>query len=95
MYEEYFEKYFRYQGYFYMDNEYFVSLVKFRGDGFRKVIPVKTNAKISLDKFLECSRAVRRLFVSDSIKFGDIICKNIINSGADIIAIKAHNFEIK
>ena len=78
-----------------MDNEYFVSIVKFRGDDFRKVIPVKTNAKISLNKFLECSKAVRRLFISDNTKFGDIICKNIINSGLDIISIKDHDFDLK
>lgn len=78
-----------------MDNEYFVSIVKFRGDDFRKVIPVKTNAKISLNKFLECSKAVRRLFISDNTKFGDIICRNIINSGSDIISIKDHDFDLK
>lgn len=92
LYNKYFELYSNYKMYFCIDNEYFISVVKFKGDSFRKVIPVKTNIKINSYKLLECSKAIRRIFVSDNIKFGEIVCKNIINSGADIIFINAYNF---
>lgn len=95
MYNKYFDIYSDYERYFCMDNEYFISVIKFKGDGFRKVIPIKTNIKVKSYKLLECSKAVRRLFVGDNIRFGDIICKNIINSGADIIAIKTYIFNVK
>lgn len=95
MYNRYFEIYSNYEKYFYVDNEYFISVIKLMGDNFRKVIPIKTNVRMESYKLLECSKAVRRLFIGNNTKFGDIICRNIINSGADIISIKTHNINSK
>ncbi len=95
MYTKYFKKYSGYQRDFNFENEYFVSIIKVRSNNFRKVMPIKTNVKVSLNKLLECSKAVRRIFISDNVKFGDIICKNVINSGADIVSIKAHKANTK
>lgn len=93
MYSKYFDLYENAKSDFYKDTEYFISVIKFKGDKFRKVLPIKTNVKISTMSLIDCSKAVRRLFISDNIKFGDIICKNVINSGADIISIKTYNLK--
>ena len=91
MYDKYFDIYSGYHRYFCTDNEYFTSVVKFKGDDYRSVLPVKTNLKINLRMLIECSRAIRRLFIGDNIRFGDTVCKNIINSRADIICMKTHS----
>ena len=67
--------------------EYFTSVLKVKGNR-SKVIPVKTNIKINSDLILECSKAVRILFVNENIRFGEVVCRNVINSGAEIVSIR-------
>ena len=49
-------------------------------------LPVRSVAPAPKDKILEIIKEVRKIKVSPPIKMGDIIAKNIIGSGVDIIA---------
>ena len=59
----------------------FTSVVRVKGSNRFKVIPVK-------ELWIEMSKVVSRLYVSIPIKMGSIICKNILNSGVDIICTR-------
>lgn len=37
---------------------------------------------------MECSKALSRIYVGAPIKAGDVVCKNILNIGVDIICTK-------
>ncbi len=49
-------------------------------------LPVRSVAPAPKDKILEIIKEVRKIKVSPPVKMGDIIAKNIIGSGVDIIA---------
>lgn len=63
----------------------FTSVVRVKGF---KVIPVKSSAEVEKELWIEMSKVVSRLYVSIPIKMGSIICKNILNSGVDIICTR-------
>lgn len=63
----------------------FTSVVRVKGSNRFKVIPVKSSAEVEKELWIEMSKVVSRLYVSIPIKMGSIICKNILNSGVDII----------
>ncbi|MFL0251291.1 DUF1667 domain-containing protein [Clostridium neuense] len=63
------------------------TLVRVKGSKV-KVVSVKSAEPIEKELFIECSKALGRLYVSAPIKQGDLICKNILNTGVDIIATK-------
>lgn len=69
------------------DKEILTTLVRVKGEKIR-VVPVRSTGPIEKDLFVECSRALGRLYLGLPIKCGDIICKNILNTGVDIIATK-------
>ena len=72
-----------------MDNkEIFTSVVRVKGSERYKVIPVKSSAEVEKSKWIQLSKVVSRLYVSVPIKKGSIICKNILNTGLDIICTK-------
>lgn len=56
-----------------------------------RVLPVKTNKPIALELFIDCSKALSRIHGNIPVKAGDIICSNILNTGADIISCKSIN----
>ena len=72
-----------------MDNkEIFPSVVRVKGSERYKVIPVKSSAEVEKSKWIQLSKVISRLYVSVPIKKGSIICKNILNTGLDIICTK-------
>ena len=72
-----------------MDNkEIFTSVVRVKGSERYKVIPVKSSAEVEKSKWKQLSKVISRLYVSVPIKKGSIICKNILNTGLDIICTR-------
>ena len=72
-----------------MDNkEIFTSVVRVKGSERYKVIPVKSSAEVKKSKWIQLSKVISRLYVSVPIKKGSIICKNILNTGLDIICTR-------
>ena len=66
----------------------FTSVVRVKGSNRFKVIPVKSSAEVEKELWIEMSKVVSILYVSIPIKMGSIICKNILNSGVDIICTR-------
>ena len=63
----------------------FTSSVKIKGAG-RRMLPVRTTAPISKQILLECAEVVHNIEVCAPIKRGDVICKNVLGTDANIIA---------
>ncbi|MBU5593401.1 DUF1667 domain-containing protein [Clostridium sp. MSJ-4] len=63
----------------------FTTLVRMKGSSKHTVVPVKSSAPIDKSLWIECSKALSRLHVGPPISIGDIICKNILNTGVDIV----------
>ncbi|MBE6052251.1 MAG: DUF1667 domain-containing protein [Clostridium sp.] len=68
--------------------EVFTSLVRIKGDTKNKVVPVKSSEAVERELFVEFSKVIGRIYVSTPINIGDIICKNILNTGIDIICTR-------
>lgn len=68
--------------------EIFTSLVRVKGSDKHKVVSVKSNKPVDISLFFELSKVLARLYVSVPVQIGDIICKNILNTGIDIISTK-------
>lgn len=51
-------------------------------------VPVKSNTPVPKDKMFECMKIINAARVALPVKAGDIIVKNIVNSGSDIIAVQ-------
>ncbi|WP_294349383.1 DUF1667 domain-containing protein [uncultured Clostridium sp.] len=68
--------------------EVFTSLVRIKGDTKNKVVPVKSSEEVDRSLFLEFSKVIGRIYVSTPINIGDTICKNILNTGVDIICTR-------
>lgn len=66
----------------------FTSIVRIKGPTDLKVVPVKSSKPIDKSLWMECSKALSRLHVGVPIKIGDIICKNILNTGVDIVCTR-------
>lgn len=66
----------------------FTSVVRVKGNANCNVVPVKSSKPLDLDLWMECSKALGRIYVGIPIKIGDVICRNILNSGVDIICTK-------
>ncbi|MCY6485851.1 DUF1667 domain-containing protein [Clostridium aestuarii] len=65
----------------------FTSLVRVKGIN-ANVVPVRSNKPIDKNLLIECSKALSRIHVGTPLKIGDIICRNILNTGVDIICTK-------
>lgn len=68
--------------------EVFTSLVRIKGNKDHKVVSVKSNTEVDRKLFVEFSKVLSRIYVSTPINIGDIICKNILNTGIDIVCTK-------
>jgi CxxC motif-containing protein len=66
----------------------FTSVVRVKDPTSCNVVPVKSSKPIDISLWMECSKALGRIYVGLPIKIGDVICKNIVNSGVDIICTK-------
>jgi CxxC motif-containing protein len=65
----------------------FTTIVRVKG-GSSRVVPVKSTAPIDKSLWHECSKALSRLYVGPPARIGDVVCKNILNTGVDIVCTK-------
>ena len=70
------------------NKDIFTSLVRLKSDPNYKVVSVKSNRPIEKYLWTEFSKVLSRIYVSTPINIGDIICKNIMNTGIDIICTR-------
>lgn len=70
------------------DKGIFTSLVRIKGNSKFKVVSVKSTAPIDKKLWIEFSKVLSRIYVSTPTQIGDIICKNIMNTGIDIVCTK-------
>ena len=63
------------------------STVRVSGGSIQK-IKVKTKEDIPKDKIFECVRALKGIQVPAPVHIGDIILKNVADTGVDIVATK-------
>ena len=70
------------------NKEIFTSVVRVKGSERYKVIPIKSSAEVERSKWIQLSKVISRLYVSVPIKKGSVICKNILNTGLDIICTR-------
>ncbi|EYE88749.1 NAD(FAD)-dependent dehydrogenase [Fervidicella metallireducens AeB] len=54
--------------------------------GKDEMVAVKTDKDIPKDKIFDCIRVLKNIKVKAPIKIGEIIYKNILNTGANIVA---------
>lgn len=73
------------------DKDVFTSLVRIKGNQNHKVVSVKSNKSVEKYLWREFSKVLSRIYVSTPINIGDIICKNIMNTGVDIICTREIN----
>lgn len=64
------------------------TLVRIKGSDLCNVVPVKSSKPIDKRIWVECSKALSRIHVGPPIKIGDVVCKNVLNTGVDIICTK-------
>lgn len=74
-----------------INKDIFTSLVRIKSNQNHKVVSVKSNIPIEKDLWKEFSKVLSRIYVSTPINIGDIICKNIMNTGVDIVCTKSIN----
>ena len=71
-----------------MRKEVFTSIVRIKGDSKHRVVSVKSTEPIDVELWRELSKVISRLYASVPIDIGDTICKNILNTGIDIVCTK-------
>lgn len=54
-----------------------------------KRLPVKTNGAIPKDLNFECMRLINSIEIVAPIKMGDVIIKNILDTGVDLVASRS------
>ncbi|MDG5856969.1 DUF1667 domain-containing protein [Clostridium beijerinckii] len=67
------------------NKDVFTSLVRVKGNMNYKVVSVKSNKSVEKHLWKEFSKVLSRIYVSTPTNIGDNICKNILNTGVDII----------
>ena len=55
-------------------------------NGTQKMLPVKTASGIPKEKVFACMQIIKEIEKTAPVKNGDVIMKNIVNSGVDLIA---------
>lgn len=65
----------------------FTTLVRIKGAPYN-VVPVKSTKPIEKRLWIECSKALSRLYVGAPISIGDVVCQNLLNTGVDIVCTK-------
>lgn len=66
----------------------FTSIVRVKGSDKYKVVPVKSSKEVDISLWVEFSKVLGRIYVSIPVKVGNIICKNILNTGIDIVCTR-------
>lgn len=54
--------------------------------GTRRLVAARSKNEVPRDLQLECMQVIRRLSVRAPVKTGDVLCADILSTGADIIA---------
>lgn len=57
-------------------------------NGELRIVPVKANQPIPKEKIMECMEYLRKVEVEAPVKIGQVIVKNILGLGVDIIATR-------
>jgi len=70
------------------DEEILTTLVRIKGSDLCNVVPVKSTKPLNKRIWIECSKALSRIHVGPPIKIGDVVCKNVLNTGVNIICTK-------
>jgi len=70
------------------NKDIFTSIVRVKGSNKYKVVPVKSSKEVDRSLWMELSKVIGRIYVSVPVKVGNIICKNILNTGIDIICTR-------
>ncbi|MBD7916393.1 DUF1667 domain-containing protein [Clostridium sp. Sa3CUN1] len=70
------------------NKDIFTSIVRVKGSEKYKVVPVKSSRTVDRSLWIELSKVLGRIYVSIPIKVGEIVCKNILNTGIDIICTR-------
>ena len=70
------------------ENDIFTSLVRVKGNPHYKVVSVKSTKSIEKSLWREFSKVLSRIYISTPIKSGEVICKNIMNTGIDIVCTR-------
>lgn len=70
------------------ENDIFTSLVRVKGNPNYKVVSVKSTKSIEKSLWREFSKVLSRIYISTPIKSGEVICKNIMNTGIDIVCTR-------
>ncbi len=70
------------------NKDIFTSVVRVKGSDKYKVVPVRSSKEVVISMWVELSKVLGRIYVSTPIDVGDIICKNILNTGIDIICTR-------
>lgn len=71
-----------------MNDELFTSVVRIKGSSKFNVVSVKSSKPVEISHWKEFSKVLSRIYVGPPAKMGDIICKNILNTGVDIICTR-------
>lgn len=71
-----------------MSKDIFTSVVRVKGSKTYNIVSVKSNDIIDVSHWIEISKVLSRIYVGAPIRIGDLICKNILNTGIDIIATR-------
>jgi CxxC motif-containing protein len=70
------------------NKDIFTSIVRVKGSDKYKMAPVKSSQEVDRSLWIELSKVIGRIYVSLPIKVGSVICKNILNTGIDIICTR-------
>jgi len=70
------------------DKDILTTIVRVKGSAERRVVSVKSSEPIDKSLWLECSKCLSRIYVGPQTSEGDVICKNILNTGVDIVCTK-------
>lgn len=70
------------------NKDIFTSIVRVKGSDKYKVVPVKSSKEVDRSLWIELSKVIGRIYVSIPVKVGSVICKNILNTGIDIICTR-------
>ncbi len=71
-----------------MKEDVFTTLVRIKGSNKYNVVPVKSSKPVPISRWIQCSRVLSRIYVGVPVEIGDVICKNILNMGVDIVATR-------
>ena len=70
------------------EKDILTTIVRVKGSSERRVVSVNSSKPIDKSLWLECSKCLSRIYVGPQTSEGDVICKNILNTGVDIICTK-------